>query len=418
MGHRRFKDKALRPLCIPAALLVAGVCLPQAAKADVTLSQGDGAVPSVIAYLRLDAGLRFSTDVDMYQYNGGTKGRTGTVVQAGGNDWGTSMVGVHGASELSPDLSVIYRVESGFNATNGTLNGNGNGATNSVFNRRAYGGLSNKQVGTLTFGKDMSLSDHIWDFDPMLKENMSTATLVNGRNWNSVNDMVGYSSPKWGGFQINGQASFGNGDGSPAYKTTKVSNSWAVELRYTVGRVDLQAMFDEVQDTNGKLDSLYSASDEATLAATLDLKPAKLFAGYQRLSAPDASLAKTLTNSSFNNGQGSTEYAGYNVVNGVNTTGVYATGANMGWVGAQLQATEDLVVRGAWFYTNVNDHGGHASLITAGLEYYLSKNAFLYLTLGEVMNSGKADFAADVGAPPPQAGKSQFAGFNGISVQF
>ncbi|MDR3436710.1 hypothetical protein, partial [Telmatospirillum sp.] len=99
----------------------AGLIIPQAAKADVTLYQGDGAVPSIIAYLRVDAGLRFDTDVDMSQYNG--KKGTGTVVQAAGNDWGTSMFGVHGTSVLSPDLSMVYRVESGFNATNGTFNG-------------------------------------------------------------------------------------------------------------------------------------------------------------------------------------------------------------------------------------------------------------------------------------------------------
>jgi predicted porin len=247
---------------------------------------------------------------------------------------------------------------------------------------------------------------------------MSTATLVAGRNWNSVNDVVQYSSPKLGGLQINGQASFGNGDGTPATLTTKVANSYAVELRYTAGILDLQAMFDEVQDTHGRLSSLYGASDEGTLAATLDLKPVKLFAGYERLSAPDASKAKVGTTS-----LGSTVYSSYNNIGATSSfaatgTGVYATGANMGWLGAQFQATKDLVVRGAWFYTDVNSHGGHANLATAGIEYYLSKNAFLYFTVGEVMNSGKADFSADIGAPPPQAGKSQFAGFNGISVQF
>jgi predicted porin len=370
-------------------------------------------IPSIIAYLRVDAGVRFSTDVDMAQYknNQAQKGRTGVVVQSGGNDWGTSMIGVKGTADLDPDLSVFYRVESGFNATNGDLNGNGAGSNNSLFNRRAYAGLSNPQYGSISFGKDMSLTDHIWDFDPMLKENMSTATLVNGRNWNSVNDMVQYSSPKWGGLQINGQASFGNGDGGQT--TTKVATSYAAELRYTVGRLDLQAMFDEVQDTNGRLSSLYSASDEGTLGATLDLKPVKLFLGYERLSAPDASRSKAGAGN-----PGSTVYASYNTNLPSGGTGVYATGANMGWVGAGIQVTPAVILRGAWFYTDVNSHGGHASLATAGIEYYLTKNAFLYLTVGEVMNSGKADFAADIGSPPPQVGKSQFAGFDGISIQF
>jgi predicted porin len=382
------------------------LAVSQPARADVTLSQGDGAVPSVIAYLRVDAGLRFDTDSDLSQYNG--KKKTGTIVQAGGNDWGTSMFGAHGTSELSPNLSAIYRVEAGFDATNGNYSG---------FTRRAYGGLNNKQLGQITFGKNLFIDNDIWDYDPMVQENMSTATLVNGRNWQHASDIAEYRSPNWGGFQFGGQASFNNGDtsGTTTYKymTTRVSNMYGVVAKYTAGPVSLQAIYDEIQDGNGRLSSIFSASREGILSATWDVtKRVKLYGGYERLSAPDASLAKVGAAN-----LGSTVYAGTS--EGYNTaTGIYATGADNGWFGAGIQVTPDIIVRGAWFYTAVNDHGGHANLATAGVEYYFSKNVFVYLTLGEVMNSGNADFSVNTAGTPPKPGHSQFGGFNGVSVQF
>lgn len=376
----------------------ASVLPMQAAKADVTLYGGDGPVPSVIGYVRVDAGLRFGTDTDLAQYNDGKAGKTTTLVQAAGNDWGTSMFGVKGTSQLTPDLKGVYLLESGFDATKGTFNS----STNSIFNRRAYGGLSNTQVGSIYFGKDLFINNDVYNFDPMIQENTGTAALVNGRNWPGASDMIEYRSPNWAGLQIGGQASFGNGDTS---LSTRVSNMYGVSIEYDIKALSLYGIYDEIQDQSGHLTNLYSASREGIVGATLDLKPVKFFAGFEDLEAPDGTKAKggsVITNPG----------AKYPVGT------VYATHAYQSWVGAAFQATPNLVVRGAWYHTAVNDQGGNANLITGGVEYSISKNVMLYLTLGNVSNSGKADFSADIYAPPPAAGHSQFAGFNGVSIQF
>lgn len=387
------------------AAVSAAVAVPQAAKADVTLFEGKDKVPSVIAYLRVDAGLRFSTNVDLPQYNGGRAGATTTLMQSGGNDWGTSMFGVKGTTHLSPNLDGFYLVESGFDATKGTFNS----GTNSIFNRRGYAGLSNKDYGKIFVGKDLFIDNDIYDFDPMLQENISTATLVYGRNWGGASNMVEYRSPNWNGLQIGAQATFGNGDMSNTGNkslSTKLSNAYGVSVRYDYKNLSLFGIYDELRDTNGHFTNLYSSSKEGIVGATFNMKPVKLFGGYENLDAPQASKEKGGTPIA-NPGATFAPYAP-----------LYATSAFMTWVGAELQATPELVLRGAWFYTSVNKAAGHANLATVGAEYYLSDNVFLYLTVGEVINSGNASFSTDIGAPPPARGKDQFAGYNGISIKF
>ena len=273
------------------ATALAGVSLPQASKADVTLYAGNGPVPSVIAYLRVDAGLRVVGNVDLPSYNG--KGGSTALVQAAGNDWGTSMFGVYGASQLTPDLQGIYKVESGFNAMNGQFNG----GDNSIFNRRVFAGLDSLTYGTITFGKDLFIDNDIYNFDPMIQENMSTSTLVYGRNWGGASNMVQYRSPNLGGFKIAGQASFDNGNqnfnGNTSLATT-ISTKAGVSAEYDIGNLSLYAIYDGAQDANGRYTNLYTASLESIVGATFKLSPVTFYGGWENLSAPEGNKASRL----------------------------------------------------------------------------------------------------------------------------
>ncbi len=396
MKKKEMPNNALRGMLITATAITC-IAMIRPAHADVTLYSGSGPIPSVVAYIRIDAGLRLNTNVDLPQYN--AKEGSSTIVQAGGNDWGTSMFGVKGESQLTPFLKGIYKVESGFNTTTGEFNG-GKGA---VFNRRAYVGLSNDTYGTIMFGKDLFIDNDVWNFDPMVQENMSTATLVYGRNWDGASDMVEYRSPNWKGLQIGLMASFNNGDSAA---TTNISNAYGVSGEYDIGNLSLYGIYDEMKDKNGNYTNLYSASKEAIFGVTYNFKPVKLYAGYEILNAPqgsktDGGMAITNPGASYN------PYAP-----------VYATHAYMSWLGAVWTVSPKVTVRGAWFHTGLNDSAGHASLFTAGMEYYLSPNLFLYATGGEVVNSGKANFSADIYAPPPAPGRNQFAGYFGASISF
>ncbi|WP_298281838.1 porin [Acidocella sp.] len=386
-----------------AATILSGAAMTSLAHADVTLYPGNGPVPSINIYLRVDAGLRLDSNVDLSQYNSQT-GKT-TLVQAGGNDWGTSMFGVYGSSKLGDNITGIYKVESGFNATNGTFNS----STNSIFNRRAYVGLKNQQFGTIMLGKDLFIDNDVYNFDPMIQENMSTATLVYGRNWGGASDMVEYRSPALYGLHLGLMAAFDNGSG---YYSTRVSNAYGVSGEYDIGDLSLYGIYDEVQDTHGHYTNLYSASKEWIAGATYNFQPVEFFAGIEGLSAPNGAQADGGTpiqnpGAPYAPGSAGSPYAA-----------VYATSAYMGWLGAVWSVSQHVTLRGAWYHTSINDHGGNASLFTAGGEYSFTPNLLLYATAGEVVNSGHADFSADIYSPPAAPGHNQFAGFVGASIKF
>jgi predicted porin len=375
---------ALPALAGAAGLLASAPC----AFADYTLYAGNGPVPSINVEVRIDAGFRLLTDVDNQQYNGHSG--TGTVLEGGGNDWGTSLYGLSGVSVINTDLSGVYRVEGGFDATNGQFNG----GNNSLFNRRAYAGLDSQKFGTLVIGKDLFIDNDVYSADPMTQQNASTSTLVDGRNWGGTNQMVEYRSPVLDGFKVGLM-----GAASDAKKSNGF-NSYGISAQYTLGNLNLFAIGDDVHDANGKFSSIYNASREGIFAATYEINPVTLFAGYEILSAPDAKASDPLSSS----------YSFYKQI--------FPTSANMEWVGTEIQASPDLLLQAAWFHTSVNKSGGSADLFAGGATYNLDKYVFLYTTLADVINKGNADFTANIYSPTPPPGRSQFNVYSGIGFTF
>lgn len=386
------------------ALVGVGLAAP-AAHAEITAYAGNDLVPSIQVYVRIDAGLRFVTNA--YNYNG--KEGNSSLVQGGGNDWGTSMFGITGALPLTNDTKAVYKLESGFNTNDGSFNG----GKSKIFNRRAYVGLSDDRYGTVLFGKDLFIDNDVWGYDPMVQENMSTATLVNGRNWNQVDQMVEYRSPDTYQLKVGLQASFdkdqdGNGWTNPTQTpndqlspSTRLSDVYGGSVQYGIGNLNLLGIYDIVRSDKGYT-NLYSASKEAIFGATYNFNPVEVFAGYEMLRAPQAGPGDTYATPIGNN----------------TTNGAFATRADMSWLGAVWTVTPKVVIRGAWYYTKVNDGVGHSNLLTAGTEYYFRPNMFWYGTVGEVLNHGQTDFAADIGSPSPNTGHNQFSGYSGLSIAF
>lgn len=397
-----------RRLAAMATTALVGLgCAVPAAHAEITAYSGNDLIPSIQVYLRVDAGGQFITGVDNQMY-GNKNGRT-SIFQGGGNSWGTSMFGVHGALNLTQDTQAIYRLESGFNTDDGSFNG----GKNQIFNRRAYAGFSDDRYGSLVVGKDLFINNDIWAWDPMVQETTSTATLVEGRNWPQVNDMVEYRSPTTYALKLGLQASFNpasNGTSPGIITSTHLSDAAGGSLQYTLGNLNLLGIYDIMRSNHGYT-NLYTSSKEAIFGATYNFNPVELFAGYENLDAPQA--GKDNSNAVAVNAS--------SIIGGNNTnaaTPVYATKANMTWLGAVWTVSPKITVRGAWYYTNVNDNAGHANLVTMGTEYYFRPNMFWYGTVGEVINAGKAQFGVTTDNAPPGAGKDQFTGYSGVSIAF
>lgn len=153
---------------------------------------------NVTLYGLIDAG---------FVYNNNSAGSKLYSVASGsqqGSRWG-----LRGNEDLGGGLSAVFTVENGFSVTTGAL-GQGGGE----FGRKAYVGLSSKQYGTFTLGRQY---DSVVDYVGTLEAATQGATgygahpgdMDNFDNDYRMNNSIKYSSANYGGFSFSGAYSFG-----------------------------------------------------------------------------------------------------------------------------------------------------------------------------------------------------------------
>jgi predicted porin len=349
---------------------------------------------SVTLYGRLDGGI---------EYVNGFQG--GHRISAESGDWGTSLWGMKGAEDLGGGTQAIFRLETGF----ALQNGQNGGAAGTMFSRYALVGLSNPTYGTFQVGRSLFISNGVWDFDPFVQENWSSASLVRGRNWPQVSNSFNYQSPNFYGFDVAGQYALsnstnfnGNGNAGTISAQQTTGRAAGAQLTYTNSFFEARGIYDEIRDGNGQFSNLFAFSREYTAAVNLTFGPAKVQAAYEHLSA-----------------------------NAVTDGG--PTSADHEWLGVTYQFTPAFALTGGGYHINVNKGGGNATMYEATGTYNLSKRTFLYLTGATVRNSSSADFSL-FAAPPensnafgqqtaqtsqnPLPGHSQSGVFAGIDHSF
>lgn len=345
-----------------AALLSSGAGAFQVAGTDVSISG------------RVVAGVDVTTNVAKED------GTSGTVTRAASNQWGTSMLTFAAEHALTGGNVAFAKLETGFGSNSGGSN-DGN-----LWSRRAFVGLKNSSWGTLQFGKNLSISNSIWFIDPMGQNWSGSATLVAGRNWNGAPGAVEYWTPDLGGAGLGLQYSPGGAAGSASSNT-----KFGLDAFYSAGPLAVRVIYDTAANASGTYDNVYSASKEVIVGGTYQLGAAKLFAGYNQLSAPDAAAGTP-------------------------------TRAHQAWVGVNYQLTAPLLVRAALYSggsnvdATVGGYGGKkGTLVTLGVDYTLDKQVTLWGTLAAVKNGENSRFSsANYWDSVPLAGKSQ----NTVNVGF
>jgi predicted porin len=331
----------------------------------------------VTVYGRIVAGIDYQSNQNTGKVDSSGAPITGGLWTAGGNEWGTSMFGFKGSEDLGGGLKVLYTLESGFSSANGVINGG-----SALWNRRSYVGLSG-DFGTLKFGRDLTLpSDVVWSLDPTGQQAMGTATLVKGRNWPQTSNQIQYTTPSFNGLYAQGMVGLGGVAGS-----TKDASSSGFLLAYTQAGLELKAMIDVANDANGQYSSLFQYSKEVTLGGTYTAGKAKLYAGYQNLSAPAV------------------------VVSAGNPDQ-----ANQFWLGINYEVSPALTLIGAGYHINLDQSSGSANLFMLGTNYNLSKLTLWYTSIGTLHNSALTTFAIETGNSA--AGVNQNAFYTGVSHSF
>lgn len=206
-----------------ASLSISASCI-----AVLTLCSASAQAQSAITlYGVLDQGIDFTNNA------GGQRTYKMQSADISGERWG-----LKGTEDLGGGLSAIFTLESGFDSTNGTAKQGGR-----MFGRQAFVGLSDKRLGTVTFGRQY---DSLVDF---------VSGLTAGGNWaggtashpydndntgNSfrIDNAVKYTSPSFDGLTFTGTYAFSN-------QTTGFSDNreYSIGAQYLRGPLTVAAAF-------------------------------------------------------------------------------------------------------------------------------------------------------------------------------
>lgn len=253
------KTISIRLTSLAAALCAAGFAQSVSA-ADVTFF---GFLDQGITYRHedLNAGMRGPQGQSSWAPT--AIGTDGTVAAAGSKstvEQGTGNVstwGIKGSEEIGEGTKVIFHLESGFLADDGTIYGSGN----KIFERESSVGIESTTYGQIKFGRFPALttgSGTTGIFNSRVNPfgagwgNMTggwkfAGTLANAR----YDNMINYISPKFGGLRFHAQYSFKNsGDDAAKEGSSKTDRWWAVGATYTAERFYLAAAVDCIDYAN------------------------------------------------------------------------------------------------------------------------------------------------------------------------
>ncbi|MBB5423142.1 porin [Paraburkholderia sp. CNPSo 3155] len=343
-----------------------------------TLGIGSAYAQSTVTlYGRIAGGLDYVTNVATPE---GSKNN----LRFGSNQYGYSWFGLKGDEDLGAGLHVVFKLESLFTSGTGEI------PPDTIFTRDAYVGLASDKLGSVWFGRAMSLTDETgWYIDPFGEQATGIGNFAFGRAWGPRSNVVTYNSPNWSGLSFRVQNGFGGQAGNfPA------NRQFSTSAQYTLANLAVYGVYEEIRDANGKFSDLYSASREYMAGVTYQLSAVKFYTGYQALVSSGADTVATTFN----------PYA--------------ATRSEQVWLGASYQATPALAFQAGWFHGNVNHGGGTGNLGVLGTTYNLSKRTFMYLTVGAMFNGKNAAFPVETAESQPLPGHNQQGGYFGIMHYF
>jgi predicted porin len=373
---------------------------------------------SVTLYGIVDSGILFNNNV---------KGSREYAMSQGTS----SRFGLKGAEDLGGGLKAIFTLENGFTTATGAL-----GQGGLLFGRKAFVGVSSNTFGTITAGRQYSVSN---DF---------TAPFASGADWaasglgygthasdvdnvdtsNRVQNSIKYVSPSFGGLTFGGMYSLGGVAGN-ATQNEVIDAAVA----YSNGPINLGAGYTFVKDpyyaTYGN-----QGNSSTSATGTNDNMNNKIYGGYASASSQQiivvggsyalgpATIGLEYSNTQFGN-LGSVNAGG--AISAPKYTGGSAT-FNSGEVNVKYQLTPALQLGGAYIYTRNSGadgfSGAHYNQFNLGAIYSVSKRTSFYAigfyeTAAGTDSTGKAA-VADLNGSAYSADNHQVAAIVGMTHRF
>ena len=196
---------------------------------------------SVTLYGIVDAGL---------QYTSNSKSLAKYSFLSGGNY--SDRWGVKGVEDLGNGLNAIFTLENGFNIGTGAFASSG-----TEFNRQAFVGLSSAQYGTLTFGRQYSVTtDLIEAYGPASNTGLGAfpGDISDMDNGVRLNNAVKYKTQTYRGLTLDAMYGFSNNAGQ-----MNGGSAWAAGFSYIQGPIVAGATYFKTNTATGTSASSSSA---------------------------------------------------------------------------------------------------------------------------------------------------------------
>ncbi|EUC19807.1 UNVERIFIED_ORG: putative porin [Burkholderia sp. CF145] len=204
---------------------------------------------SVTLYGLIDTGITYANHVATSTGHGSLVRYADGVAQ--GSRWG-----IRGKEDLGDGLSAIFTLEGGFNSGDGTISQGG-----ALFGRQAWVGLNKNGVGSLTFGRQYSLSRdyihnyamghetpagnyayHINDLDQLTSSRINNSVKFSSANFNGLTFGVLY------GFSNQAGAFSGSPTTTTGTTTTQGSSrTFSAGVNYTPGPFAIGAAYTDIR---------------------------------------------------------------------------------------------------------------------------------------------------------------------------
>ena len=190
---------------------------------------------SVTLYGIVDVGVGYQK----IKGDGVDSSRTGLIDGAqSGSRWG-----LRGSEDLGDGLRAIFTLESGFNPRNGR-----HAQGDRLFGRQATIGLASDAWGELTAGRRTNVSSQFFSsIDPFAASfgQANIGSAFSQANTLRYDNVVQYTTPSIGGFQVAGGYSFDIAGGGE-FQTNRKDRAIMAGIRYANGPLNVAATYDQV----------------------------------------------------------------------------------------------------------------------------------------------------------------------------
>jgi predicted porin len=343
---------------------------------------------SVTLYGIIDAGISYvnhsgSASQKLFKYDDGV---------AQGSRWG-----MRGTEDLGGGLKAIFVLEGGFNSGNGTASQGG-----ALFGRQAFVGLSKDNIGSVTFGRQYSLSTDVLGGSYSNGGNTVAGNYayhmsdIDQLTSSRINNSVKFSSANFYGFTFGALYGFSNQAGSfggspsvptsPTASTPGSSRTFSFGANYAYGPFGLGAAYTDIkfpaQSTPAFPTTLANFGTSAT-SGVASIRDLRTFGVGTRYTFGPATLWALYTNTNIQP-----------ITLGATTFSAYDAGAKYAF-------TQALSLALGYSYMHLSGATtGHWNQLNAALDYALSKRTDVYFLTVYQDASGKVgtqDLQASIG---------------------